>query len=98
MPDYSQEPFVYDYLHTTIRYENDGTGTQENRARIHVQTQAGLAQAGQLIFPYNAENETSEIRSVRVIKQDGTVIVAGPENIQDLSAPVAREAPMYTDA
>src|SRR6185295_8589795 len=32
-----------------------------------------------------------------VRKPDGTIIVAAASDVQDLSAPVAREAPVYTD-
>jgi tetratricopeptide (TPR) repeat protein len=96
--DFSQEPFVYEYIHASMRYENDGSGTREVRARLRVQTPAGLNSAGQLIFQYNALDEEVEIRSIRVLKPDGAIVTAGPETVQDLSAPVAREAPMYTDA
>jgi tetratricopeptide (TPR) repeat protein len=96
--DFSQEPYVYEYIHTAMRYENDGSGTREVRARLRVQTPAGLNSAGQLIFQYNALDEQVEIRSVQVLKPGGTIVRAGPESVQDLSAPVAREAPMYTDA
>jgi tetratricopeptide (TPR) repeat protein len=96
--DFAQEPFIYEYLHASMRYESDGSGTREVRARLRVQTPAGLNSAGQLIFQYNSVNEQVEIRSVRVLKSDGNVVAAGPETVQDLSAPVAREAPMYTDA
>jgi hypothetical protein len=89
---------VYDSWQTVMRYENDGTGTREEKARLRVQTAAGLTAGGQLVFQYNAQNETVEIRSVRVIKPDGSTVTAGPDSVQDLSAPVAREAPMYTDA
>jgi cytochrome c-type biogenesis protein CcmH/NrfG/transglutaminase-like putative cysteine protease len=81
-----------------MRYENDGTGMREMHARVRVQSELGLRKVGQLVFDYNAANERLEIRSVRVIKSDGTIVTAGPESIQDLSAPVTREAPMYTDA
>ena len=89
---------MYEYIHAAMRYENDGSGAREVRARLRVQTPAGLNSAGQLIFQYNSVNEQVEIRSVRVLKSDGNVVAAGPETVQDLSAPVAREAPMYTDA
>ena len=65
---------------------------------MRVQTPAGLAKAGQLVFDYNAANEKIEIRSVKVTKPNGSVITAGASAVQDLSAPVAQEAPMYTDA
>lgn len=96
--DFSQEALIYQSIHTRISYENDGSGVRETRARLQVQTQSGLTHAGQLIFPYNAENETVELRSVRVVKPDGTVVPTGPENIQDLSSPVAQLAPIYSDA
>jgi tetratricopeptide (TPR) repeat protein len=96
--DFSGEPIIYESVHAKMRFENDGTGVREVTARIRVQTAAGLSKAGQLILDYNAANEHLEIRSVKVIKPDSTAVVAGPEAVQDLSAPVAREAPMYTDA
>lgn len=98
--DYSQEPFVYENVRGKLRYESDGTGVREISARIRVQSALGLQKVGQLVFDYNAANESVEIRSVRVIKPDGSIVVTnnGPETVQDLSAPVAREAPMYTDA
>jgi tetratricopeptide (TPR) repeat protein len=96
--DYSHEPIVYEFVHHVLRYENDGTGTLEYHGRVRVQTSAGLAKAGQLVFDYNAANEKVEVRSVRIEKPDGSIVMAGPESVQDLSAPVAREAPVYTDA
>lgn len=54
-----------------------------------MQTSAGLAKAGQIVFDYNAANEKVEIRSVRIEKPDGSVVLGGPQNIQDLSAPLA---------
>jgi len=96
--EFSQEPAVLEYVHCSMRYENDGSGTRETRARIRVQTPAALTLAGQLVFQYTATDEEVEIESVRVIKPDGSVVTAGPDTVQDLSAPVTREAPMYTDA
>jgi Domain of Unknown Function with PDB structure (DUF3857) len=97
-PDFSQEPAIYESIHVLMRYENDGPGTRKIGSRIRVQTAAGLTAGGQLIFQYNAADEQVEIKSVRVLKPDGSVVTAGPDSVQDLSAPVAREAPMYSDA
>jgi len=97
-PDFSAEPAIYEFLHATMRYEDDGSGSREMRGRIRVQTSAGLSTAGQLVFEYNAVDEKVEIRSVRVLKPDGSVVAAGPDAVQDLNAPVTSEAPMYTDA
>ena len=95
---FAQEPYIYEQVRGKMRYENDGTGTREVIARMRVQSASGLEKAGQLVFDYNEANERIEIRSVRVTKPDGSVITAGSDSVQDLSAPVAMQAPMYTDA
>jgi Flp pilus assembly protein TadD len=95
--DYSQESFVVEKMHSTYRFEADGTGRKELIARVRVQSEAGVQQWGQLQVGYNSANERVEIPYVRVLKQDGTVVKAGDDAVQDLSAPVEREAPVYTD-
>lgn len=95
--DYAQESFVIEKLQSRYTFENDGTGRRESIARIRVQSEAGVQQWGQLQVGYNSANERVEIPYVRVLKEDGTVVKAGDDAVQDLSAPVQREAPVYTD-
>ena len=95
--DYSQESFVIEQMHSRYRFEADGTGRKETVARIRVQSEAGVQQWGQLLEGYNSANESVEIPYVRVLKQDGSVVKADADSVQDLSAPIAREAPVYTD-
>jgi tetratricopeptide (TPR) repeat protein len=95
--DYSQESFVIEQMHSRYRFEADGTGRKETTARIRVQSEAGVQQWGQIQEGYNSANERVEIPYVRVLKEDGTVVKAGDDAVQDLSAPVEREAPVYTD-
>src|SRR5580658_7608884 len=95
--DYSQEAFVVEQYHSRYRFESDGTGRKETVARIRVQSEAGVQQWGQIQVGYNSANERVEIAYVRVVKQDGSVVKAGDDAVQDLSAPVEREAPVYTD-
>jgi tetratricopeptide (TPR) repeat protein len=95
--DYAQESFVIEQLHSRYRFEADGTGRKETTARIRVQSEAGVQQWGQLQEGYNSANERVEIPYVRVLKEDGTVVKAGDDAVQDLSAPIEREAPVYTD-
>ncbi|HTX15190.1 MAG TPA: DUF3857 domain-containing protein [Candidatus Baltobacteraceae bacterium] len=95
--DYSQEPFIVEQYHTSARFENDGTGERDVTARILVQSDAGVQQLGQLAFGYSSANEQMEVRYVRVRKTDGSVVTAGPDAITDMTAPVARDAPVYTD-
>src|SRR5208282_4882428 len=95
--DYSQEAFVVEQYHSRYRFESDGTGRRETIARIRVQSEAGVQQWGEIQVGYNSANERVEIVYVRVIKADGTVVKAGDDAVQDLSAPVEHEAPVYTD-
>jgi tetratricopeptide (TPR) repeat protein/transglutaminase-like putative cysteine protease len=96
-PDYSKEPFIVEQYVTRMQFENDGTGLRELLVKIRVQSDAGVQQLGELTFGYNAANERLEMAYVRVHKADGSVIAATPEALKDLTAPIAREAPMYTD-
>jgi len=75
-----------------MRYENDGSGVRELRSRIRVQTNAVLTAAGQLVFQYNALDEEMIVKGVQVLKKDGSVVIAGAEAVQDLSAPVTQLA------
>jgi tetratricopeptide (TPR) repeat protein len=95
--DYSQEAFVAEQYRTLYRFENDGTGRKETVARIRVQSEAGVQQWGQIQIGYNSANERVEIPYVRVIKADGSVVKAGDDAVQDLSAPLEQQAPVYTD-
>src|SRR5580700_8877181 len=95
--DYSQEAFVVEHYRSSYRFESDGTGRRETIARIRVQSEAGVQHWGQIQVGYNSANERVEIAYVRVIKADGTVVKAGEDAVQDLSAPVEHEAPVYTD-
>src|SRR5690242_10744245 len=45
-PDYSQESFVIEQMHSRYRFEADGTGRKEVIARIRVQSEAGVQQWG----------------------------------------------------
>ncbi len=96
-PKYLEESFVIEQMHSHYRFEADGTGRKDTKARIRVQSEAGVQQWGQLQEGYNSANERVEIPYVRVLKEDGTVVKAGDDAVQDLSAPIEREAPVYTD-
>src|SRR5271167_3217151 len=95
--DYSQEPFVIEQYITTARFENDGTSERTLAVRIHVQSDAGVQQLGELIFGYNSANEVMDVRFVRVKKKDGSVVTGTAGAVKDLTASVARDAPEYTD-
>lgn len=95
--EYSQEAFVIEQSTLSFRFENDGTGRREVFARIKVQSDAGVQQWGQLVFGYNAATERMDIRFVRVLKAGGVVVTAPSDAVQELSSPIERIAPIYTD-
>lgn len=95
--DYSQEAYVVKDFQYLARFENDGTGTRTYSAVIQVNSDAGVQQWGQLVFGYSSANEKLDINYVRVKKADGRTITASADAVQDLTAGVARFAPMYTD-
>src|SRR5262249_5529175 len=97
LPDHSQEAYVVERLRTAYRFENDGTGRRDISARIKIQSEAGVEQWGQLVTGYNSANEKVEIPYVRVLKANGSTITAQPDSVQDLSIPLEKEAPVYTD-
>ena len=95
--DYSQEAFVVEQYRSVYRFENDGTGRKETIARIRVQSEAGVQQWGQVQVGYNSASEKVEMIYVRVIQPDGSVVKAGEDAMQDLTAPLEQQAPVYTD-
>ena len=97
LPDYSQEPFVIEQYLTKSRWEEDGTGKSESTLRVKVQSDAGVGQLGELQMGYNSANQKLNIDFVRVKKADGSTVTASADAVKDLSAPISREAPMYTD-
>src|SRR4029077_16916592 len=94
---YAQEPFLIEKYYSTARFENDGTGERDLNVRIRVQSDAGLQALGELVFGYSDANEKMDVRSVVVHKADGTNVTAGPDAVNEMTAPIARDAPVYTD-
>lgn len=96
--DYSTQQAVVKKHDTVYRFENDGTGTRTETVEVLVQSEAGVQQLGQLQLGYNSGNQEIKLNYVRVRKPDGSVINADLSTaVQDITGPVARVAPMYTD-
>src|SRR5579872_4582863 len=52
--DFPQEPYVIEKYETTARFESDGTGERDISVRIHVNSDAGVQQLGELVFGFNS--------------------------------------------
>jgi len=95
--DHSKEAFVIEQFSRKERFENDGTSSGEDTARVRIQSEAGVQQYGLLSFSYASGTGTFEIGYVRVHKPDGSVVETPPENLQDMAAEITRQAPFYSD-
>ncbi len=94
---YAQQPVITEQLHQHLRFEADGTGRRDLHLRVRVQTEAGVQALGEIAYGYNSAEETLTIDSVLVHKASGGIVAAGPDAVQDATAPVARLAPVYSD-
>jgi len=96
--DYSTQQAVVKKHDTVYRFEADGTGVRSETVAVLVQSEAGVQQLGQLQLGYNSGNQEIKLNYVRVRKPDGSLINTDLTTaVQDLTGPVARVAPMYTD-
>lgn len=95
--DHSQEALVIEQFTQIERFENDGTSSRQDTAKIRIQSDAGVRQYGVLTFTYASGTGTLDIEYVRVRKPDGTVVETPPENVQEMAAEITREAPFYSD-
>lgn len=95
--DYSNEAFVIESRSTQMTYQNDGTYSATAKARVRIQTQAGVQGFGVLTFSYASATSTMEVVQVRVIKPDGRIIETPSENVLEMPAEITRQAPFYSD-
>jgi tetratricopeptide (TPR) repeat protein/transglutaminase-like putative cysteine protease len=96
-PDFSQEPLIIEKYLLSARFENDGSGERTLSSRIKVQSDAGVQQLDELIFAYNSASEKMDVRFVRVLKPDGSTVTAKLDALKEMTSPVERDAPAYTD-
>ena len=95
--DFSRRPYVFDRLYSTTTFQLDGTSRSTLDARIRIQTTAAVSRFGQLLYPYASGNQRLDIDFVRVLKAGGDTVVATASAVQDVTGPVAQDAPMYSD-
>jgi len=67
-------PFAFDFLQTSYRFENDGTGRKDVTAEIHILSKSGAWQWAELRFYYKPSGERLEIPYIRIAKRDGSVV------------------------
>ena len=96
--DHPGEDFVYLLDDGVLRFESDGRGLRTYRQIIQILSREGAERWGEQTFGYVAGDEKLTVNWIKVVKPDGTVIADKPTHEQESLAPVALEAPIYSDS
>ena len=80
-----------------VRYNHDGTGSRTYRQVVQVFTREAAERFGEQSFDYDSSRERLTINWLRVLSADGKLISDKPVHEQEGIAPVAQEAPVYSD-
>lgn len=95
--DYSKEAFVVERIVSKYIFENDGTYSAVETARVRVQSPAGVQAFGMLKVSYASATSTLDFAYIRVIKPDKRIVETPAENVLEMPAPITQEAPFYSD-
>jgi transglutaminase-like putative cysteine protease len=95
--DYADDDYVYLLDDGVVRFEPDGRGSRSYRQIVQILTQDGAEVWGEQSFSYSSGSERLTVNWVRVVKPNGQIISAQPAHEQESLAPVAFEAPVYSD-
>ena len=95
--DYADQPYVYLLDDGIVTLEADGTGTRTYRQIVQILTPEAAEQWGERSFGYSTDREKLTLNWARVLRPDGSVISEKPVHEQESLAPVAMEAPVYSD-
>src|SRR5437660_793446 len=95
--DHPDDEYVYLLDDGVIRIEADGRGSRTYRQIVQVLTREAAERWGEQSFDYVSGREKLTINWIRVLKPDGTVIADKPTHEQESIAPVAEQAPVFSD-
>ena len=95
--DFPGQPFVYLFEDGVIRFEEDGRARRTYRQVVQIMTQQAAEQWGEKTFSYTTGRQRLTVNWIRVLRLNGQVISDKPSHEQESIAPVAQEAPIYSD-
>src|SRR6266436_684336 len=95
--DYADEDYVYLLDDGVLRFEADGRSSRTYRQVIQILNQDGAQTWGEQSFSYSGGSERLTVNWIRVLKPNGEVVSAQPAHEQESLAPVALDAPVYSD-
>ena len=96
--DYPDQAFVVLLDDGVARFEADGRSTRTYRQVVQVLTQEGVERWGEQSFTYVRGRERLTVNWIRVLRPNGSLVSAEPTHEQESLAPVALQAPVYSDA
>ena len=95
--DYDDEDYIYLLDDGVLRFEADGRGSRSYRQVIQILSQDGAEAWGEQSFSYSSGSERLTVNWIRVLKPTGEIISGQPAHEQESFAPVAFDAPVYSD-
>ena len=96
-------PFRLDHVNVylledgVVRFEEDGRGRRTYRQVVQILTSQAAEQWGEKAIAYTTGRQRLTINWIRVLRPNGSVITDKPSHVQESIAPVAQEAPVYSD-
>lgn len=90
-------PLTLELYALKVRLENDGTGTRQLDVRVKAGSEEGISELKTLSFDYDSANEKIALVFMRVTKPDGRTLEAKPDALVDGPAPVAKQAPAFSE-
>ena len=95
--DFAKESVIVEQSNWNVVFQNDGTYTQQQHARVRIQSDAGVRQYGVLPFSYLSSAGNVEVEDVHITKPNGSIVRTPKESVQDVTPEIYRDAPMYSD-
>ena len=96
-PAYGDQGFIIAHRHLVVRLAPDGTGRVDLYARLLIQSPAGVSALGELDFDYDSSTQRLDLDTLEVLKPGAAPVIAGPDAVQDVTGPIGREVPEYSD-
>jgi hypothetical protein len=95
--DYADRPYVFLLDDGVVKFEADGSGSRTYRQVVQILTPEAAERWGEQSFPYSTDKEKFTLNWARVVRPDGSIVSEKPVHEQESLAPVAMEAPVYSD-
>ncbi len=84
-------------LWNRLRFENDGTYTQDTQIQVRVQSASSVQDWGLIRLPYASQVGEATITDVVVTKPDGARVLTPSDTFQDIPEQITVAAPFYSD-